>query len=590
MSVVYKARDLRFDKVSRTCAVKEMYNTAPDRRMRELVVQSFDREANTLASLSHPAIPSIFDYFHEGNRIYLVMELVDGQDLEKIIDESPGPIAPSEVISWAIQICDVLAYLHNHQPPFIFRDIKPSNIMVTDPGRITLIDFGIAKVFERGQRGTMVGTAGYPPPEQYRGLAEPRGDVYALGATLHHLLTKRDPRLELPFSFHEHPIREINPKVSEALDAIVMKALSYDIEDRFVSAIDMKHALEAIRAPGQGMSTMAFTSPDLALHLSGTVRPLWEFAAEDEIRSSPTVSGGAVYVGSYDHNLYAVAAEDGEFIWKYATEDVVSSSPQPWEDLILVGSEDNFVYALGRESGGIAWSMRTQGRVRSSPRVSMDRLFVGSDDRGFYCLLARNGRETWRYEAMNYVRSSAAFALDQVYFGASDGNVYALDVHTGKLKWRYATKRTVLSAPLVLRNIVYVGSMDWQLYAIDAKAGWPIWSFRTRGWVVSTPAASPSLGYVYIGSVDGNVYAIDLENGHQAWSYETGGAVTSSPALTEEAVYIGSNDGHLYSLDARDGSLRWKFQTGASVVSSPAIWQDRVIFGSRDRTLYALPL
>lgn len=586
MSVVYRARDLRFERVSRVCAVKEMYNTAPDQRMRDLVVQSFEREANTLASLSHPAIPSIFDYFHEGNRIYLVMEFVEGQDLERIIDESPDPVDPDRVVDWAIQICDVLAYLHHHDPPFIFRDIKPSNIMVSDLGRITLIDFGIAKVFERGQRGTMVGTAGYPPPEQYQGLAEPRGDVYALGATLHHLLTKRDPRLEPPFSFHEYPIRAHNPRVPEALDAIVMKALEYDADRRFASAVDMKTALESLRSSANAASTTAFAP----LHLAGNVRPIWTFAAEDEIRSSPTLSGNSVYVGSYDHNIYAVSAEDGAFMWKYPTGDVISSSPCTWDNLILVGSEDRLIYALDRASGGIAWSMPTQDRVRSSPRVSMDRVYCGSDDRSLYCMLARNGREMWRYEALHYVRSSAAFTQDLVFFGASDGQVYALDMHTGKLRWRYATRRTVLSAPLVLQDVIYVGSMDWHLYAIDTKAGWPIWSFRTRGWVVSSPAALPGLGHVYIGSADGNVYAVDLETGQEAWRHETEGPVTSSPVVSAEAVYIGSNDGHVYSLDARDGSLRWKFQTGASVVSSPAIWKDRVIVGSCDKALYALPL
>jgi len=187
MSMIYKARDLRFEKTSRICAVKEMHNTIQDPGLRELCRQHFDREANLLASLSHHAVLKVFDYFSEGDGVFLV----------------------------------------NHEPePIMFRDLTPSNIMLTPHGKLILIDFGIAKRFQGEQRGTMIGTAGYPPPEQYRGAAEPRGDLYALGATMHHFLTKSDPRDEPPFTFHERPIRSLNPEVSEALEAIVMKARS----------------------------------------------------------------------------------------------------------------------------------------------------------------------------------------------------------------------------------------------------------------------------------------------------------------------------------------------------------------------------
>ena len=593
MAVVYRARDLRFEKVSRICAVKEMTVHAPETRLRDLVVHSFEREANTLASLNHPAIPHIFDYFNESNRVYLVMEFVEGQDLEQLIDDSPAPLDPGRVIDWAIQICDVLGYLHSHEPPFVFRDLKPSNIMINEQGDVRLIDFGIAKVFERGQRGTMIGTAGYPPPEQYRGFPEPRGDLYALGATMHHLLTQRDPRQEPPFSFHEHPIREVNPKVSAALDAVVMKALEYDAAKRFGSAAEMQAALDAVNhlstSPAP-ISTIALSPFEAAVTYDGDVTPYWTFACEDEVRSSPTVSDGIVYVGSFDHNLYAVDATEGKFVWKYPTEDVISSSPHVWGDLVLFGSEDHVIYALFKETGGIAWSTPTKDRVRSSPRVSLEHVFVGSDDHHFYCLSARQGRQMWAFETPSFVRSSPAVSPERVYFGASDGCVYALDVQTGRERWRFTTNRTVISTPLLYEGVIYVGSMDWNLYAIDAQARWSLWSYRTQGWVVSNPALSETTGLVYVGSADGNVYAIDRETGRKAWSYETGGPVTSSPAVTNDAVYIGSTDGHLYSLDARQGELRWKFDTGASVVSSPTVWEHAVFVGSRNRNLYALPL
>ncbi|HLO16903.1 MAG TPA: serine/threonine-protein kinase, partial [Anaerolineales bacterium] len=202
MGSVYRARDMHFPNVTKLVAVKEMINTAPDPLVRETIVQNFEREANLLATLHHPSIPRIYDYFTVESRSYLVLEFIHGKDLEAIINETNGFLPESQVLSWAVELCDVLDYLHKHKPdPIIFRDMKPSNVMVNHNGDVMLVDFGIAKTFQTGIKGTMIGTEGYSPPEQYRGEATPSADIYALGATLHHALTRRDPRLEPPFSF-----------------------------------------------------------------------------------------------------------------------------------------------------------------------------------------------------------------------------------------------------------------------------------------------------------------------------------------------------------------------------------------------------
>jgi len=154
---------------------------------------------------------------------------------------------PEEVVDYAIQVCDVLSYLHNRQPtPVVFRDMKPANIMLCDDGHIVLVDFGIAKQFQPVGRGTMIGTEGYAPPEQYKGIADPRVDIYALGATMHHLLTDMDPRLEPPFSFHQRQISTVNPRVSPELVAVVERSLSYEPHLRFRSATLVQKALEGV--------------------------------------------------------------------------------------------------------------------------------------------------------------------------------------------------------------------------------------------------------------------------------------------------------------------------------------------------------
>ncbi|HEX7541967.1 MAG TPA: protein kinase, partial [Anaerolineales bacterium] len=128
MGSVYRARDLHFPSVVKLVAVKEMINRAPDPLVRKTIVQNFEREANILATLNHPSIPRIYDYFSEDNRSYLVLEFIHGKDLEAVINETGGFLTEERVLGWAIELCDVLSFLHNHKPdPIIFRDMKPSN-------------------------------------------------------------------------------------------------------------------------------------------------------------------------------------------------------------------------------------------------------------------------------------------------------------------------------------------------------------------------------------------------------------------------------------------------------------------------------
>ena len=149
MSSVYRARDLHFPNVTKTVAVKEMINMATDPSMHEMIVRNFEREADLLATLSHPAIPRIYDYFTHESSSYLVMEFIDGKDLEALLRESDDFLPEDQVVKWAIELCDVLNYLHNHKPqPVIFRDVKPSNIMIDSHGSIRLIE-GKGLDFER---------------------------------------------------------------------------------------------------------------------------------------------------------------------------------------------------------------------------------------------------------------------------------------------------------------------------------------------------------------------------------------------------------------------------------------------------------
>jgi outer membrane protein assembly factor BamB/tRNA A-37 threonylcarbamoyl transferase component Bud32 len=582
MGSVYRARDLHFPNVTKLVAVKEMVNSAPDPLVRRTIVQNFEREANLLATLSHPAIPRIYDYFTQDDRSYLVLEFVHGKDLEAIINEASGFLAEEQILTWAIQLCDVLSFLHRHKPdPIIFRDIKPSNIMIDTDGDVKLVDFGIARTFQIGQKGTMIGTEGYSPPEQYRGEATPSADLYALGATMHHGLTRRDPRLEPPFSFAERPLRRINARVSPELEAVITTALAYSPSDRFPDAEAMKEALMGVARKTGALSKLKVAS---IAPVTG-IKPIWSFKCEDEVRSTPLVAQGNVYVGCYDNNLYALNASDGKFQWKYPTDGGIVSRPVMYEGNVFFGSQDQRLHVVSARTGKVVWTYFTEGPIHSSPRIAEGHVFIGSDDHQLHAVNVNTSRSAWKFDTGDKVRSTPLVANELIYVGTESGDFLAID-YRGALKWRFQAKRAVTSSPVASGQAVFFTSVDGTLYCLDAHDGWVIWRFRLGKGSVSSPALADN--YVIAGAADGLIYCVETQAGREVWRFRTEHQVGSSPAIYRDSVYCGSVDGSLYCIEYRTGRQRWKFETKAAITGSALAFDDIVYVGSTDHNVYAL--
>ena len=265
MGSVYEALDYRFQKAQ--CAVKEMLSTATKSQKTDYLIDRFSKEAKILHDLRHPNLPVVKDYFVEGGRYYLVMDYIEGKDLDAVMKDYRGEGVPEElVIRWSMQILSALAYLHNQIPPVIYRDLKPGNVMLRNSDQqILLIDFGIARTINPEQDKTMtaVGTPAFAPMELFQGKSEPRTDIYSLGGTMHCLLTGDVP--VNPFCFE--PVRNINPHVSEKLEAIVMKALDMDLDNRYDSAEKMMEALGEITVrytPSPASIALAHSPPTVA--------------------------------------------------------------------------------------------------------------------------------------------------------------------------------------------------------------------------------------------------------------------------------------------------------------------------------------
>ncbi|GAC1621000.1 MAG: hypothetical protein NVS4B9_12030 [Ktedonobacteraceae bacterium] len=243
---VYKASDTQFG--GRVVAIKEMSQSSLSSQELMEASESFNREARLLASLTHPNLPRIYEQFTENTRSYLVMDFIDGETLEARLQKPGCEKLPIEkVLSIALQLCSVLEYLHTRQPPIIFRDLKPGNVMITPAEHVFLIDFGIARNFKPGQEKdtTALGSYGYAPPEQYgKSQTTTRADIYSLGATLHQLLSGDDPS-ETPFQFT--PLRLSDPALAD-LNTLVMNMVNVDANKRPAN-------IEIVRSELQNVAT-----------------------------------------------------------------------------------------------------------------------------------------------------------------------------------------------------------------------------------------------------------------------------------------------------------------------------------------------
>ena len=247
MSVVYLAMDNRLNK---QWAIKEIKKKGTNSE-NQIVVQSLLSEANLMKRLDHPNLPRIVDIIENGQTIYIVMDYIEGEPLDKILKRK-GAQPEEAVIEWGIQLAEVLDYLHTRQPAIIYRDMKPANVMLRPDGSIKLYDFGIAREYKEQNSSDTVslGTKGYAAPEQFGGMGQTdaRTDVYGLGVTLYHLVTGKNP-CEPPYEIL--PIRDVNPSLSSGLEYVIKRCTQLNPEERFQSCLEVLFALNHLDEIGE---------------------------------------------------------------------------------------------------------------------------------------------------------------------------------------------------------------------------------------------------------------------------------------------------------------------------------------------------
>lgn len=316
MSIVYLAMDKRLNK---QWAIKEFRKDKDDEN-RRVALESLLKEANIMKKLDHPTLPRIVDIIDQDSTIYIVMDYIEGESLNKVLD-AYGAQPQDAVIEWAKQLSEVLDYLHTRKPPVIYRDMKPANIMLKPDGTIRLIDFGIAREYKEGSTGDteIIGTRGYAAPEQFgeKGQTDARTDIYSLGVTLYHLVTGKNPA-EPPYEIY--PIRHWNPNLSSGLEWLIQKCTQLNPNDRFQSCAEVIYVLNNL---DKFVSTykhklrsklnwfIASVSVTLVCALAGTTMGIVSYNNKanelNRYKSQGTISGyiQAINVDATDYDSYS---------------------------------------------------------------------------------------------------------------------------------------------------------------------------------------------------------------------------------------------------------------------------------------------
>jgi serine/threonine protein kinase len=541
--VVYKAEDTQYG--DRLVAIKEInlgFLTA-----QEVIeaTDAFNREVLLLSGLTHPNLPQLYDHFADTMHWYLVSDFIAGETLEQHLNKTRHRYLPlEEVLGIGIQLCTVLDYLHTREPPIIFRDLKPANIIRTSNGHLYLIDFGIARHFKPGQaRDTIaLGSPGYAAPEQYgKAQTTPRADIYSLGATLHHLLTGNDPT-QKPFCFA--PVHLQNQSTPDRLQSLLVQMVEMDVNKRPVSIATVKQELEQIAAFSQPRGTILSTYHNHA----GLVLALsW---APDGSYIVSGSSDGTIHVwnAASGHNTFIHRNPFKEYAWACA----LAWSPDGTH--IASGSDDKTVHVWQVENAGTLtmkqiFTYRGHTNWVNAVAWSPDGRYIasGSDDKTAHVwqvgsAVPRN--QVGIYHGHTRWVVALAWSPDGRYIasGANDATVHVWDVATKETVLIYRGHSFGVNALAWSPDGTHIASCSWDnlVRVWEVATGNTVFIYHGHSKYVNALAWSPDGTRIASASNDKTVQVWDAATGNPVFTYRGHSRWVYTVAWSPDSIRIAS--------------------------------------------------
>jgi len=534
---VYKSWDLN---LSRPCALKENLDTTPEAQ------KQFNREAVILANLIHPNLARVTDYFTiPGQGQYLVMDYVEGEDLQHILDKS-GPQPESMVTEWVAQICDALEYLHTQQPPIIHRDIKPANIKITPKGKAILVDFGVAKVWDpslRTTQGARAITPCFSPFEQYgQAPTDARTDIYALGATAYCLLTGQPPT-EAIIRVANPKIKapsEINKDISGAISQTILKALELLPDQRFQTAAEFKQAL--IRK--SSVSTAHVLSQEVK-----TTPKRSQVSVANPVVATTRVQPGAVSSPN-------------------AISIVHSAQPKPWKKFVLIGGGAIGVIAIAIIAVILLLSNAPKGTVTPPPEIVKNTAIFPIPETTSTQIVAL--QPTPKPTATSYFGETTKIGNGMTYTGtySSDGTLYALGAgdkvivsfaQTGDLYYEIPCQKSIVMSLAFSpdNSKLIVGELNSHFYLYDLTYKSLIREIATDYTFFNSHVVFSPDGSMIAARTRQDIYTFDMETGEMIHQF-TGHTGNIRELIWDpvfDLLYSGSMDGTVKAWNPDTGEL-----------------------------------
>jgi serine/threonine protein kinase len=599
MGTVHIARDLQFAQANRLVAVKELplNGLSPD-ETRKASLQ-FEREAMLLARLSHPAVPVVLDYFSEGRSWFLAMEYIRGQTLEQLLKERREPMKLEQVVHYGLQLCDVLAYLHGIEPePIVFRDIKPANIIIDPHGRVHLVDFGIARDWVQDRQHTIIGTEGYAPPEQYRGQTIPRSDIFALGATLHHMLTNQDPRLHPPFTFHERPLHKYNSNASNAMQLVLDRALAKNPTERFPSMHAFAAALQLLNITTHPPQTHPLHQVSEENELSSEIwhsmsvtHPLWQAEGTAGITALALVSAETLLALDESSYLTLFSTQNGNLLWRRNLPYNSRNELLVTQEQLVMCSPDGKIWSYHLMEGRILWQTDLKQNISAHPSLQQEMLFVPMQSGNIVAVSLKNGQIAGKLELHHSIVTTPLVETGQqprVYVGNTQHEV--LCWKNGKVEWNYEAHAHILGKITRTEQAILVATRSGKLLALEVETGWEIWQHELGAWNYIPPIVENQLNWCFVPQKSGNLCAIELATGKIIWTAELKQPIINSPCLNNQKLYLPVEDATLICLDSVTGTQEWAFKTLGDISTSPICDGRSVYFGTAQSNLVAITI